>query len=72
MAIKTRSDIQKQEIALSGPEGNAFVILGYAQRYAKQLKLDWEQIKTEMTASDYENLIEVFDFHFGDYVDLVR
>jgi hypothetical protein len=63
---------KKPTIDLSGPDGNAYVILGYARNFCKQLDLDYELIRKEMTNSDYENLIEVFDKYFGEYVDLVR
>lgn len=62
-------------IDLCGPEGNAFVLLGYAKNYAKQLGYSQEKINNllgEMQSSDYENLIEVFDDHFGDFVTLLR
>ena len=62
-------------IDLTGPEGNAFVLLGYAQRFAKQLGYDEEEIDELMEAmqsGDYENLIQVFDDHFGQYVILER
>lgn len=60
------------EIDLTGPEGNAFVMLGYANRLAKQLGLDGQAIQNEMMEGDYENLIKVFDKHFGEYVTLYR
>ena len=63
------------EIDLTGPEGNAFVLLGYAKRYAKQLGkngVEAEAIVNEMTSGDYENLLDVFDREFGDYVTLYR
>lgn len=67
---------EKQEremvIDLTGPDGNAFVLMGTAQKLAKQLGLDPEEVLTEMQASDYENLIEVFDRYFGDFVILER
>ena len=59
-------------IDLTGPEGNAFVILGYARKLAKQLGLDADMICNEMRESDYENLISVFDKYFGDFVILER
>lgn len=71
MAIKQKSH-QKMEIDLTGPKGNAYYLLGTARAFAKQLNLDEEAILEEMKESDYENLITVFDKHFGDYVDLVR
>ena len=60
------------EIDLTGPDGNAFVMIGYAKNLAKQLGLDGKKIQTEMMSGDYENLIKVFDRHFGDYVTLYR
>ena len=55
-------------IDLTGPEGNAFVLLGYAKQYAKQLKFDDKKIIDEMTSGDYEHLLETFDKYFGDFV----
>lgn len=59
-------------IDLTGPEGNAFVLLGYATRFAKELGLDADKICDEMRESDYENLLQVFDKHFGHFVILER
>ncbi len=59
-------------IDLSGPDGNAFVLMGYATRYARDLGLDGKAITAEMRSGDYENLLNVFDKYFGEYVDLER
>ena len=59
-------------IDITGPQGNAFCLLGYAKDFAKQLGLDYDQINTEMTSGDYENLLSVFDKYFGDYIVLER
>ena len=59
-------------IDLTGPEGNAFALIGYANRFAKQLGLDGKAITNEMMSGDYENLLEVFDKNFGDFVILER
>ena len=59
-------------IDLTGPDGNAFALLAYAKSYAKQLGLNWDKIKTEMTSGDYENLLQVFDGYFGSFVILER
>lgn len=67
-----KSSTHKPEIDISGPDGNAFVLLGCAKKYAMQLGFDHKKIQDEMTSGDYENLIKVFDSYFGDYVDLVR
>lgn len=66
---KTKS---KPFIDISGPAGNAFALLGTARQYAKQLGLDQKVILEDMQSKDYEHLIEVFDEHFGEYVDLIR
>lgn len=60
------------EIDLTGPDGNAFVLLARAKSLAKQMDLDFPTIQSEMMSGDYENLIEVFDKHFGQYVTLYR
>ena len=59
-------------IDLTGPDGNAFALMGYANRFAKQLGLDSKAITNEMMSGDYENLLEVFDKNFGDFVILER
>ena len=59
-------------IDLTGPDGNAFALMGYAKQFAKQLGLDEKKIFKEMQSSDYENLLEVFDDHFGSFVILER
>lgn len=60
------------EIDLTGPDGNAFVLIGKAGNLAKQLGLDKSKIQAEMMSGDYENLVSVFDKHFGEFVTLYR
>jgi len=73
MAIKSKKNRSgKIEIDITGPQGNAFCLLGYAKQYAKQLGKNWEDIKKRMTSGDYENLLAVFDEEFGEYIDLLR
>ena len=62
-------------IDLTGPDGNAFALMAYANRFAKQLGYTTQQrgdLTTEMMGSDYENVVEVFDKNFGDFVILER
>ena len=70
--IRDKKPTKELVIDLTGPEGNAFVLLGYAKKLANQLDLNYDIIRTEMTSSDYENLIQVFDEYFGEYVILER
>lgn len=60
------------EIDLTGPDGNAFALMGYSNNFAKQLGLDSKQIIKEMTEGDYENLLLVFDKYYGSFVTLLR
>ena len=73
--IKDRSEMNHQiEIDLSGPEGNAFVLLAYAKRLGKQIygPEETEFILEEMKLSTYEMLILTFDKYFGEVVTLYR
>lgn len=74
--IKSISEKPKElSIDLTGPEGNAYVLMGYAQKFAKQLGMDAseiEQLLQDMMSSDYEHLVSVFDKHFGKFVTLYR
>lgn len=62
-------------IDLTGPDGNAFALMAYAQNFGKQL--GWDRVKVqelvnEMMDGDYEHLLQVFDREFGDFVILER
>lgn len=60
------------KIDLTGPEGNVFVLLGYAKQFAQQLGIDHKEVQAKMMSGDYENAVNVFDEYFGDYVILYR
>jgi hypothetical protein len=70
--IKKKKENSRIEIDLTGPDGNAFVLIGKASNLAKQLGLDQKAIQAEMTSGDYENLVKVFDKYFGSFVTLYR
>jgi len=62
-------------IDLTGPDGNAFALMAYAQNFGKQL--GWDRVKVqelinEMMEGDYEHLLQVFDREFGTFVILER
>jgi len=62
-------------IDLTGPDGNAFYLMGTAKKLGKQLEMTTEQIDgliADMMSSDYENLLNVFDKAFGAFVILER
>jgi len=74
--IKNRNEITKLQIDLSGPQGNAFALLGCARKLFRQGLASserlWGDIELDMMSGDYEHLITVFDNEFGECVDLIR
>ena len=72
MAIVSKDTTKKKVIDLTGPDGNAFFLLGTARKLCKQLDLDVNQVYGEMTTGSYENLIETFDKYFGSIIDLEK
>lgn len=63
------------EIDLTGPDGNAYAVMGYAKNFAKQLNYPKEEIDVmlkDMMSGDYEHLLEVFEDNFGSFVTLYR
>lgn len=76
MTIVRKSNLRRKiEIDITGPDGNAYALLGNARSLAKQL--DWSKEESNalldrMRSGDYENLVEEFDKAFGEYVDILR
>ena len=73
--IRKKQQNREIVIDLTGPQGNAYFLLGMANDFAKQLgwsSEEREKLREHMTESDYENLIKVFDKHFGKFVILER
>lgn len=63
------------EIDLNGPEGNAYVLMGYARTLGRQLGFSEEKIKAiikVMMFTNYDGLLATFDEQFGDYVILYK
>jgi len=72
VTIRKKQPKKELVIDLTGPDGNAYALMAFAERFARQLGLNSEKIIEEMMASDYENLLQVFDSNFGSYVILER
>ena len=73
--IREKQPQREVIIDLTGPDGNAFALMGYARRFARQLgysKEDQDQLLELMQSGNHENLLEVFDDHFGSFVILER
>ena len=66
---------QKLEIDLTGPDGNAFVLMRYVETIGRQLGYARQRItaiRKVMMMGDYEGLVKVFDREFGEHVVLWR
>jgi len=73
--IKEKKSTDGIEVDLTGPQGNAFYLLGLVSSFGRQLGWSSEEITkitTEMMSGNYENLISVFDREFGSFVTLYR
>ena len=58
-------------INLDGPDGNAFALMAYAKRFAKDMGYASDEvILNNMKSGDYTNLVKTFDKYFGEYVIL--
>ena len=72
MITNKRPKKTKIEIDLKGPGGNAFALLSIAKDLCHKMGIEWEPVKNEMTSGDYENLISVMDYYFGNIVVMYR
>ncbi len=72
-----RAKIENPNIVLdlTGPEGNAFYLIGVARKLATQFEYTKDKIESltkDLMSGSYEDLIHRFDKEFGDYVILER
>ena len=73
--IVKREKTKGIEIDLTGPQGNAYYLLGLAKKWGKQLDMSENYIKEmlkKMMSGDYENLVKVFDDEFGSIVTIYK
>lgn len=72
--IRSKRKNEKPLIDLSGPQGNAFYLMGvvlstFRQSGAPELG---KSIVEEMQKGDYEHLLKTFDLYLGNHFDIVR
>lgn len=75
--IRNKTPNNERIIDLDGQQGNAFVLLGLADKLGGQLidagawtSVHLKYILKSMKESDYINLVKTFDKFFGEYVIL--
>ena len=75
--IVNRKDMESSriEIDLACPAGNSYALLGMAEDFAVNLGYtaqETSELLADMQSSNYENLLQVFDEHFGHFVTLIK
>jgi|TARA_B100001093_G_scaffold519811_1_gene610664 hypothetical protein len=75
--IKLKSEMPTRgiEIDLTGPDGNAYFLMGTAKRLGREIGMSPSNIDKmikRMTSGDYEHLVSEFEFEFGSVVTLLR
>ena len=75
--IKSKAEMAPRgiEIDLTGPEGNAYVLMAYARKLGRQLGYTEGRIQAiikVMMMSNYEGLLHTFDVEFGHLVTMYR
>jgi hypothetical protein len=64
---------QKIKLDLTGPDGNAMVIMATCKSLARQLGWDQEEIQdllNKQMNGDYTNVIRLADQHFGAFLEM--
>lgn len=74
MTIRKKQKTDKVVIDLTGPQGNAFYLIGVVKKTFRQSGAPelGDKIIEEMTSGDYEHLVETFDKYLGDHFILER
>jgi hypothetical protein len=62
--MSNKKSTEKPILKLVGVDGNAFAILGKARRVAKENNMDWEIIRDEAMAGDYDHLLQTMVKYF--------
>ena len=75
MTIRAKKKSTDLVIDLTGPDGNAYVLMAYARKLGRQLGYTEGRIQAiikVMMMSNYEGLLHTFDVEFGHLVTMYR
>jgi hypothetical protein len=74
MTIRKKTNKERPLIDLSGPQGNAFYLMGVVKQTFRRSGASelGDQIVEEMMNGDYEHLVKTFDLYLGEHFDIVR
>ena len=70
--ITNKQHNKQIEIDLTGPDGNAFALMGHVKGWCEQMSINSEPIINDMMSGDYEHLLSVIEKHFGHVVTMCR
>ena len=61
-------------IDLHGSQGNAFALMAIAEDFLRQMgrRDEFRAMRTDMMSGGYDNLLDIFERNFGDYVTLIN
>ncbi len=71
MSFEIRDDftVDKIDINLDGPDGNAYFLLAIARDVCKQVGYDFKELEKRMTSGDYGTLLIEMDKTLGKFVN---
>jgi hypothetical protein len=72
---KEEQEDKRPVIDLTGPDGNAFALMGNVKRWCRDLSFTEENtslILADMQSGDYDHLLEVVEENFGQYVIMLK
>ena len=74
MTIRKKTNKERPLIDLTGPQGNAFYLIGVVKQTFRRSGAPelGDQIVEEMMNGDYEHLVKTFDLYLGEHFDIVR
>lgn len=74
MTIRQKQESDKIVIDLTGPQGNAFYLMGVVKQTFRRSGAPelGDHIIREMQKGDYEHLLKTFDLYLGDHFILER
>jgi hypothetical protein len=62
-------------VDLSGPQGNAYALMGVARSIGRELNRPYNEIKdveTRMMSGNYNDLVKVLYLEYGDFIQFVK
>ena len=75
ITLHYRLKLLKMIVDLSGPQGNAYALMGVARSIGRELNRPYNEIKdveTRMMSGNYNDLVKVLYLEYGDFIQFVK